>query len=57
MKRFRCGEIVPGCEWTIEGESDEQILGHVAEHAREEHGMDEVPPEVQERVRSLIVEE
>lgn len=57
MKQFRCGEVVPGCEWTIEGESDEQILEHVAEHARDEHGMDEVPPEVQDRVRSLIVEQ
>lgn len=57
MKQFRCGEIVPGCEWTIEGESEEQILEHVADHAREAHGMDEVPPEVQERVRGLIVEQ
>ena len=57
MKQFRCGEIVPGCEWTIEGESEEEILEHVGEHAREAHGMDEVPPEVQDRVRGLIVEQ
>jgi predicted small metal-binding protein len=56
MKEFRCGEIVAGCDWTIEGESDDEILEHVAEHAREAHGMDEVPPEVQDRVRGLIVE-
>ena len=46
MKEFRCGEIVPGCETVFEAESEEQILREVAEHAREEHGMDEVPPEV-----------
>ncbi|HWI07680.1 MAG TPA: DUF1059 domain-containing protein [Solirubrobacteraceae bacterium] len=57
MKQFRCGEVVPGCEWTIEGESDEQILEQVAEHARDAHGMDEVPPDVQDRVRGLIVEQ
>ena len=57
MKQFNCGEIVPGCAWTIEGESDDEILEHVAEHAREAHGMDEVPPEVQDRVRGLIVEQ
>jgi predicted small metal-binding protein len=56
MKHFKCGEIVPGCEWTIDGESNEQILEHVAEHARDAHGMDEVPPEVQDRVRGLIVD-
>ena len=57
MRQFRCGEIVPGCEWTIEAESDDEVLEHVAEHAREAHGMDEVPPEVQDRVRCLIVEQ
>jgi predicted small metal-binding protein len=57
MKHFKCGEIVPGCEWTIDGESNEQILEHVSEHARDAHGMDEVPPEVQDRVRSLIVDQ
>jgi predicted small metal-binding protein len=57
MKQFNCGDIVPGCEWTIEGETDDDILENVGEHAREAHGMDEVPPEVQDRVRGLIVEQ
>jgi predicted small metal-binding protein len=57
MKQFRCGDVVPGCETTIEAESEDEVLAHVAEHAREAHGMDEVPPEVQDRVRSLIVEQ
>lgn len=57
MKQFRCGDIVPGCETTIEGESEDQILEQVAEHARDAHGMDEVPPEVVDRVRASIVEQ
>lgn len=57
MKQFRCGDIVPGCETTIEGESEDQILEQVAEHARDSHGMDEVPPEVVDRVRASIVEQ
>ena len=56
MKHFNCGEIVPGCEWTIDGESDDEILAGVADHARETHGMDEVPPDVADRVRGLISE-
>jgi predicted small metal-binding protein len=56
MKHFNCGEIVPGCGWTIEAESEDAVLAGVADHAREAHGMDEVPPEVEDRVRSLIVE-
>ena len=56
MKEFKCGELVPGCETVIHGESDEEILEKTAVHAREEHGMDEVPPEVQDNVRASIVE-
>ena len=57
MKQFRCGDVVPGCETTIEAESEDEILESVRVHAREDHGMDEVPPEVQDKVRSLIVEQ
>jgi predicted small metal-binding protein len=54
MRQFVCGEIVPGCETRIEGESDDEVLAKVAVHAREAHGMDEVPQEVADDVRSKI---
>ena len=54
--KFRCGELVPGCDWRIEGESENEILEEVAVHAREAHGMDEVPPEVADTVRATITE-
>ena len=56
MKEFRCGELVPGCDTVIEGESDDEVLERVAEHARAAHAMDEVPPEVEDNVRAAIVE-
>jgi predicted small metal-binding protein len=56
MKEFRCGEIVPGCAAKFEGGSEEEILEQVAVHAREEHGMDEVPPDVVDNVRARITE-
>lgn len=56
MKEFNCGELVPGCETVIEGQSDDEIMQQVAVHAREAHGMDEVPPEVEEKARAAIVE-
>ncbi len=54
MKRFRCGDVVPGCTATFEGTED-RVLGQVATHAAEVHGMTEVPPELVGRVRSLMV--
>jgi predicted small metal-binding protein len=57
MKQFTCGVLVPGCEAKFEAESEEEILKHVAVHAREEHGMDEVPPEIEDQIRTAITEQ
>jgi len=54
MKTFACGAVVPGCAATFEGDSEEEILQQVAAHAREEHGMEEVPDELVETVRTKI---
>jgi predicted small metal-binding protein len=56
VKQFSCGELVPGCEWRIEGQTEREILERVAVHARETHGMDEVPVEVADTVRASIIE-
>ncbi len=54
MKQFTCGDVVPGCQATFTGDSDDAIVGQVAAHAREAHGMAEVPDEVEADVRSKI---
>jgi predicted small metal-binding protein len=56
MKQFSCGAVVPGCTATFTGETEDEILGQVAVHAREDHGMDEVPDEVVEQIRAKIAE-
>lgn len=54
MKRFSCGDVVPGCTAVFEGASEDQILTSVAAHARNDHGMTEIPASLVDRVRSLI---
>jgi predicted small metal-binding protein len=56
MKEFKCGTIVPGCGTTFEGESESSILDQIADHARDAHGMHEVPPEVVDSIRANITE-
>jgi len=56
MKEFRCGTVVPGCAAVFEGESEGEILEQIGAHARDEHGMDEVPAEVVDTIRAQIVE-
>jgi predicted small metal-binding protein len=57
MKRFSCGDVVPGCRSTFRGETETDILSQVAAHARHDHGMAEVPPEVINQVRAKIYDE
>ncbi|GBD23908.1 hypothetical protein HRbin29_01581 [bacterium HR29] len=54
MKEFHCGDVVPGCTATFRFATDEEIFAAVVRHARADHGMAEVPPEVMEEVRRLI---
>lgn len=56
MKEFACGSVVPGCDARFTGETDEEILAQVPEHAAEAHGMTEVPAEVVEQVKVNIRE-
>jgi len=56
MKEFRCGELVPGCGAVFESESEDGLFQQIGAHARDEHGMDEVPPEVVDQIRARIQE-
>ena len=54
MKTFACGAVVPGCTATFTAETEEGILEQVARHAREEHGLAEVPEELVRQVRANL---
>lgn len=56
MKQFACGAVVPGCTAKFEAEDEQGIMEQVARHAKEDHGMDEVPTEVVDQVKAGIVE-
>lgn len=56
MKQFQCAAIVPDCRATFDGESEKAILLQILSHARDEHGMPDVPPEVVDMIRANITE-
>jgi predicted small metal-binding protein len=41
VKRFACGDIIPGCESTFSAPDDAGILAQTRRHAVEAHGMPE----------------
>lgn len=55
MKRFACGDVVPGCDATFVCADDDEVLVQVARHAARDHGMTEVPDDVVAQVRAHIV--
>jgi predicted small metal-binding protein len=56
MKQFNCGDVVPGCQWVGRNEADERLWEEIASHAREAHGMEEVPPDVADAIRDKITD-
>ncbi|MCB1638013.1 MAG: DUF1059 domain-containing protein [Thiothrix sp.] len=58
-KTLQCKHIGPDadCQFVARGETNEQILAQVAEHAKTVHGLSEVPPELVQAALSNIQDE
>ena len=54
MKRFRCGDVVPGCAATFEG-TREDVLAAMAHHATHDHGVAEVTPDLLLQMENSLV--
>jgi len=49
-----CGDVVPGCDATFEAGSEEELMSKVIPHARDEHGVDEITPDLAQQVKGAI---
>jgi len=54
MKEFACGDVVPGCGQVFRAPDEAGILGQVAGHAKDDHGMADVPDDVVAAVKANI---
>jgi predicted small metal-binding protein len=53
MKRIQCGDLVPGCTFKAQAETDAEVLHVESDHARNVHGI-KVTPQFLERARGRI---
>lgn len=53
--QLSCGDAMPGCSARFEEDSHERILELVAAHAREDHGVTEVTPEMLKAMEANIL--
>jgi predicted small metal-binding protein len=56
-KVLHCNDVVPNCDFVARGESDQDVLQQAVEHARTVHQVNEVTPELADKVRSAIRDE
>jgi predicted small metal-binding protein len=58
-KVLRCKHIGPdsNCQFEARGKTNEEILGQVAKHAKEVHGIDEVSDDLVQKALANIREE
>jgi predicted small metal-binding protein len=56
MKKFACGQVVPGCDGVVTGATEDEVLTAAAEHAATAHGMSEVPDELVAAIRAGITD-
>ena len=53
-KVLRCGDVMPGCNFVAEGKDVAEVLAKGAEHAKEDHGIATIPPDVAAKVQAAI---
>ena len=53
-KHIACNDLVHGCGFTAEAETEEELVRKVADHAAKAHGVPEPTPELQAKVQAAI---
>lgn len=55
-KSISCADAGADCSWSATAETEEELMGKVAAHVKDEHKELEVTPELVEKVKGLIKE-
>ncbi len=53
-KVLRCGDLMPGCKAVIEGKDANEVMAKATEHAKKDHKMTTIPPDVAAKVKAAI---
>ena len=53
-KVLRCGDLMPGCSAVLEGKDVTEVMAKGAEHAKKDHGLTALPPDMIAKVQAAI---
>lgn len=53
-KQLKCGDLMPGCTRVIEGKDEADVMAKAAEHAKADHNVTTVSPDLADKIRRAI---
>jgi predicted small metal-binding protein len=53
-KQIACGDVVPGCQFTAQAGTEQELLEAVKAHAAKDHGVKDITPELAAKVKAAI---
>jgi len=56
-KLLKCADVAPGCNAEIRGESEHDCSVQSAEHAKTDHNMESIPPDMLSKIKGAIHDE
>lgn len=56
MKEVHCGEFIAGCPHVSRGTTTEELMDNVREHARRDHGMNEINEQLRGEILKAVKE-
>ncbi len=57
MKTINCRDAGVDCDFVARGQTNEEVMRAAAEHGRQKHGMQNISPELQQKMKTLIRDE
>lgn len=53
-KEIKCKDAGIDCNFVARGQSEDEVMKVAAEHGKQKHGMAQITPDLQRKMRSLI---
>ncbi len=53
-KVMKCHDVGLDCSFEAKGETEQEVMQKVAEHAKKDHNITEISPELAAKVKSVI---
>ncbi len=54
MKTYTCRDVGVNCDWKTTGQTKDEVMGKIRDHARTTHNMQEIPKDLAAKVDTAI---